>query len=85
MPCSAFVARLGRPCRARALRGDYYCWFHHPEKRPLMLQAARRGGWNAGSAKARKRLAETGRFNRTVERIMDEWFDKRHREAHVLA
>ena len=34
----------GSKCRAQALRGGDFCFFHDPDSRTSMIEAARRGG-----------------------------------------
>ena len=38
----------GTPCRAHALRGGDFCFFHDPGQRDALIQATRKGGARRG-------------------------------------
>ena len=41
--CTA-IRSDGTPCRANALRGGDFCFFHDPGKRDALIEATRKGG-----------------------------------------
>jgi hypothetical protein len=70
----------GKGCKAQPLRGEQWCYVHHPDLAEKRKAASRRGGHRAGRGRP---LAELGEVKRQLRDLADDVMSGRADRANA--
>jgi hypothetical protein len=69
MVACSYLKPDGTPCGAQPMRGQSWCYVHHPDLEDKRRAASRKGGYRAGRGRP---LAELGDVKRKLRELADD-------------
>ncbi len=77
MPACGFIKASGEACRALPMKGEGWCYTHHPEYQQQRRRQGSKGGKRGGRGRPKAELADIkARLSELAERVLEGEVDK---------
>jgi hypothetical protein len=77
MPACGFIKASGDACKALPMKGERWCWAHHPEHTEKRKRLGAKGGKRGGRGRPMAELANIkARLSELAEHVLDGEVDK---------
>lgn len=70
MAACTYIMENGRRCRAAPMKGEAWCYVHHPDLEAKRQEASRRGGHRAGRGRPLPGVAEIAEIKAAIRGVI---------------